>query len=72
MRKYRTIPLFVMSTSAIISSIGYGSWIFNHFQEIEKRSQLKILNRYVISKEIRPLSIQQLKRLLQLLEIKTT
>ena len=34
MRKYRTIPLFVMSTSAIISSIGYGSWIFSQFQEI--------------------------------------
>lgn len=33
MRKYRTIPLFVMSTSIIISSIGYGSWIINHFEE---------------------------------------
>lgn len=41
MRKYRTIPLFVMSTSAIISSIGYGSWIFNHFQEIEKEISTK-------------------------------
>ena len=34
MRKYRTIPLFVMSTSAILSSIGYGSWIFGQYQEI--------------------------------------
>lgn len=33
MRKYRTIPLLVMSTSTIISSIGYGSWIINHFEE---------------------------------------
>lgn len=33
MRKYMTIPLFVMSTSTIISSIGYGSWIINHFEE---------------------------------------
>ena len=41
MRKYRAIPLFVMSTSAIISSIGYGSWIFNHFQEIEKEISTK-------------------------------
>ena len=41
MRKYRAIPLFVMSTSAIISSIGYGSWIFNQFQEIEKEISTK-------------------------------
>lgn len=33
MRKYRAIPLLVMSTSTIISSIGYGSWIINHFEE---------------------------------------
>ena len=41
MRKYRTIPLFVMSTSAIISSIGYGSWIFSQFQETDKEFSSK-------------------------------
>ena len=35
MRKTRAIPLFVLSTSTLVSSIGYGTWIFNHPKELD-------------------------------------
>ncbi len=43
MRKAKAVPLFVMSTSTIISSIGYGAWIFSHFQESNGFSSMSSL-----------------------------
>lgn len=41
MRKTRAIPLFALSASTLVSTIGYGTWIFSHFKETENEIQTK-------------------------------